>query len=81
MHDETTRGTHADLVRAPVGLPVAAAEPTSGPVRLSIVDGVACPRCGANMGEDCHGETHEQRERLYWAIGCDEMGAQAREGE
>ena len=48
---------------------------------MSIVDGVACPRCGANMGEDCHGETHEQRERLYWAIGCDEMGTQAREGE
>ena len=33
------------------------------------------------MGEDCNGEPHKQRERLYWAIGCDEMGTQAREGK
>ena len=37
---------------------------------LAIIDGVACPKCGAPMGDEC-----SERVDLYFRIGCDEMHA------
>jgi len=45
---------------------------------LAIIDGVACPKCGAPMGDECRapmGGECSERVDLYFRIGCDEMHA------
>jgi len=45
---------------------------------LAIIDGVACPKCGAPMGDECGapmGDECSERVDLYFRIGCDEMHA------